>query len=238
YPQDGTDLAIMVAGAGAGTVFKVGGKLYKKIGNKLKLVEEGVEDASRVVDDVADASKVADDVADASGSGKLKGNGLEDSEALDVDGINLPDIPGQMSSAIQKIPERDYLEIKSRSVHNPDSDSLVLGKYRPTITDDVEDWNVPGADSYVAIAREENATYFDLGSEWDAITSKYDMTGDEMFEAFNIPVLDDAVSSGKQIKFTHDPRTNGGFLQQEWEYLQDTHGYNRLVEIDGVWYAK
>jgi hypothetical protein len=98
YPQDGTDLAIMVAGAGAGTVFKVGGKLYKKIGNKLKLVEEGVEDASRVVDDVADASRVADDVADASGSGKLKGNGLEDSEALDVDGaLNGLDVPNSKS---------------------------------------------------------------------------------------------------------------------------------------------
>lgn len=46
------------------------------------------------------------------------------------------------------------------------------------------------------------------------------------------------MSSGKQIKFTHDPRTNGGFLQQEWDYLQDAHGYRRLKEIDGVWYAK
>ena len=136
------------------------------------------------------------------------------------------------------MPEKDYYDIKSRSVHNLDSETLVLGKYRPTITDGVEDWSVPGPDSYVAIARTENATYFDLGTEWDSIVSKYDMSPDDMFDAFNIPVLDDAVSSGKQIKFTHDPRTQGGFLEQEWDYLQDTHGFKRLKEVDGVWYAK
>ena len=90
----------------------------------------------------------------------------------------------------------------------------------------------------MAIARTENATYFDLGSEWGTVTSKYNLSDDEMFKTFNIPVLDDAVSTGQQIKFTHDPRTNGGFLQQEWDYLQSTHGYNRLKETDGVWYAK
>jgi hypothetical protein len=59
-----------------------------------------------------------------------------------------------------------------------------------------------------------------------------------MFDAFNIPVLDNAVSAGKQIKFTHDPRISGGFLKQEWDYLQNNHGFKRLKEINGAWYAK
>ncbi|MEJ2046483.1 MAG: EndoU domain-containing protein, partial [Reinekea sp.] len=96
YPQDGTDLAIMAAGASVGTVFRSGVKLYRKIaGNKLKLVEEGVEDASRVVDDVADAS----------GNSKLKGNGLGDNGSFEAEGdfgaLNQPgmvDVPGTIIS--------------------------------------------------------------------------------------------------------------------------------------------
>ncbi len=147
-------------------------------------------------------------------------------------------VPEKVDDIFRKIPKQDYLAIKGRSVHNIDSDTLVLGKYTPTIENGVKDWSIPGHDSYVAIARTENATYFDLGSEWGSVTSKYNVSDPEMFKAFNIPVLDDAVSAGKQIKFTHDPRTNGGFLQQEWEYLQKTHGFKRLKEIDGVLYAK
>ena len=145
---------------------------------------------------------------------------------------------GELDASLGKIPKSDYAAIKSRSVHNLDSDTLILGKYRPTITNGVEDWSIPGPDSYVAIARTEHATYFDLGGEWGEITSNYNLTDDHMFKAFNIPVLDDAVSAGKTFKFTHDPRTQGGFLQQEWEYLQETHGFKRLKEIDGVWHAK
>ncbi|WP_051235245.1 hypothetical protein [Marinimicrobium agarilyticum] len=143
-----------------------------------------------------------------------------------------------LDDIFQKIPESDYLAIKGRSVHNVESETLVLGKYRPTVENGVEDWSIPGPDSYVAIAKRDAATYFDLGGEWESVTSEYGLSDDEMFRAFNIPVLDDTVRSGKQIKFTHDPRMNGGFLQQEWEYLQSTYGYKRLKEIDGVWYAK
>lgn len=138
----------------------------------------------------------------------------------------------------KKIPEDEYLAIKKRSVHNVESTTLVLGKYKPTVSNGVEDWSIPGSDSYVAIARIEKATYFDLGSEWGSITSKYKLSDNEMFDAFNIPVLDNAVSAGKQIKFTHDPRVGGGFLKKEWEYLQNTHGFKRLKESNGVWYAK
>ncbi|WP_055733291.1 RHS repeat domain-containing protein [Agarivorans gilvus] len=146
--------------------------------------------------------------------------------------------PSKLKDVFCKIPKKDYFDIRSRSVHNIDSETLVLGKYRPTVRNGVKDWSTPGPDSYVVIARTENATYFDLGAEWDSIVSEYNMSPDDMFEAFNIPILDYAVSSGKQIKFTHDPRTEGGFLEQEWEYLQNTHSFKRLKEIKGVWYAK
>ncbi len=70
------------------------------------------------------------------------------------------------------------------------------------------------------------------------VTERFNLTDDEMFDAFNIPILDQAVESGKDIKFTHDPRIHGGFLEQEWGYLKKVYNFKRLKEIDGVFYAK
>lgn len=130
-----------------------------------------------------------------SGDGVRVGTGAYDGSKLGQKGAigNLDNF----EKVLEKIPLSDYLEIKARSAHNVESDTLVLGKYRPTVTDGVEDWSAPGPDSYVAIARGEGATYFDLGSEWDTVVSKYGMSNDEMFSAFNVPVLDDAVRLGK-----------------------------------------
>ena len=76
-----------------------------------------------------------------------------------------------------------------------------------------------------------------MGSNWNKVKKEYDLTDSQMFEAFNIPVLDNAVKAGKKIKFADDPRKSSGFLKDEWQYLQDAHGYKALEEIDGVWYA-
>ncbi|AZQ12301.1 hypothetical protein [Shewanella khirikhana] len=197
------------------------------------LVAEAAVNRKKII---TDAKEIKDAIVDA-----VKDTKAQTKVDLDDIGSTAADLgvtPNKLDDIFQKVPEVDYFAIKGRSLHNADSATLVLGKYRPTITNGVEDWSVPGPDSYVAIARTENATYFDLGSEWGSVTSKYGLSDDDMFRAFNIPVLDDAVNAGKQIKFSHDPRTNGGFLLQEWEYLQNTHGYKRLREVDGVWYAK
>ncbi|HBZ45914.1 MAG TPA: hypothetical protein DEO93_01030 [Stenotrophomonas sp.] len=170
-----------------------------------------------------------------------KGSAASGTRSLDGPNWALRGAVGDLDATyrvLDKIPLNDYLEIKLRSVHNADSDTLVLGKFRPTVTNGVEDWTIAGPDSYVALAKKEGAMYFDLGSEWDSVMSRYGLSNDEMFRAFNVPVLDDAARLGKQIKFTHDPLQNSGALRQEWEYLKVNHGYTRLVEKDGVWYAK
>ena len=159
-------------------------------------------------------------------------------QRIEILGDGKISVSSNVDDILRKIPEADYADIVRRSAHNVDSDTLVLGKYRPIVVDGVEDWSVPGPDSYVAIARSENATYFDLGAEWDSISKAYDLSGPDMFRAFNVPVLDNAVMSGKQIKFTHDPRADAGYLGQEWEYLISAHGFSRLESIDGVWYAR
>lgn len=61
-----------------------------------------------------------------------------------------------------------------------------------------------------------------------------------MFEAFNKPALDDAVASGKKIRFSHDPRLKeyeGSALDWEWSYLRDKHKFKRLKKIGEYWYA-
>nr|WP_217635443.1 hypothetical protein [Evansella caseinilytica] len=137
-----------------------------------------------------------------------------------------------------KIPVDDFKEIRKASLHNVNSDSMTLGKYTPTIEQGVENWAKPGPDSYIKKAG-GNSTYFDLGSEWSNIQKKYNLTNDEMFEYFNVPALDDAVSRGKVIKFSHDPRLYpDSYLSQEWQYLKETHGFKTLKLKGDVWIAK
>ncbi len=140
-----------------------------------------------------------------------------------------------------KIPVEDFKHIRNASIHNVDADSMTLGKYTPTIENAVQDWTKAGPDSYISKAG-NNSTYFDLGSEWSNIQKKYNLADDEMFKYFNVPALDDAVRNGKEIIFSHKPDLpayKGSYLEAEWKYLQDKHGYSMLVEgKGGIWYAK
>ena len=86
-----------------------------------------------------------------------------------------------------------------------------------------------------------NTTYFSLGTEWDKITDTYclDEAGQNMFDYFNKPAIDDAISTGKEIRFSHNPEEYGECaLKWEWDYLQEKHGYFALEKKGGFWYAK
>ena len=178
---------------------------------------------------------------DAENAGKVnaggKGNlGKTSSDGLlsIVDGLKV--IDGKIGG---KIPIEDFHEIRKASIHNADADSLTLGKYTPTIENGVENWSKAGPDSYIAKAGTDSM-YFDLGNDWSKIQKRYNLTDDEMFEFFNVPALDDAVKSGKEIRFSHDPRLDDykdSYLKMEWDYLQEKHGYSYLIEEGGMWYA-
>lgn len=140
-----------------------------------------------------------------------------------------------------KIPSAVYDDIRIRSIHNPDSNEMTLGKYRPTVLPDgTEDWTIPGPDSYIVKAGD--TTYFNLGDDWNKITAEYglDTKGVEMFKYFNVPALDDAVAQGKTIRFSHDPRLKiyeNQAIDWEWTYLKEKHGYKRFKQIGDYWYA-
>lgn len=112
-----------------------------------------------------------------------------------------------------KIPIDQYKKLQAASIKNANSDTLVLGKY----TSDES--------SYLSIAKKENATYFDMGDDWNKIKTKYNFTDEDMFNFFNVPVLDEAITKGKTIKFTHNPNNYpGSALAKELQYLK-SKGY-------------
>jgi hypothetical protein len=125
-----------------------------------------------------------------------------------------------------KIPVDEYVAIRQSSIKNPNADSMTLGKF----TND--------ADCYIAKAGNDSS-YFDLGNDWNKIKKRYGLSDKEMFENFNKYALDEAVSSGKTIRFAQNPLNYGECtLKDEWSYLQDKYGYTRLKNTGDYWYAK
>lgn len=164
---------------------------------------------------------------------KLKGSG--GNRLSQIDGLDVID-----GRVIGKVPIEAFKKIRKASIHNMDSDSLTHGKYTPTMENGVPNWGKAGPDSYIGRAGKES-TYFDLGNDWNKIKKQYKLSDDDMFELFNIPVLDDAVKSGKEIRFSHDPRLRKyeeTFLRQEWNYLKEIHGFKLLQKKGDVWIGK
>ena len=125
-----------------------------------------------------------------------------------------------------KVPVEEYNAIKGSSVKNPKSDTLTLGKYADDAT------------SYTK--RAGDTSHFDMGDNFNATRQKYNLSGDEMFEYFNKPVLDEAISSGKTIRFSHNPVSAKGFLGSEWNYIKSTLGITdaNLVYEGGFWVVR
>ena len=145
------------------------------------------------------------------------------------------------TSPIKNMPLEEYEMYRTKSMINPESDTMTLGKYEPTIRPDgTQDWSTPGPNSYISKAGD--TTYFSLGDDWDKITVEYglDAEGKEMFKYFNKPALDDAVAQGKTIRFSHDPKLEKykkSALRWEWDYLHEQYGYPEPVKIGEFWYA-
>ena len=144
-------------------------------------------------------------------------------------------------SPIKNMPLEEYEMYRTKSVINPESDTMTLGKYEPTIRPDgTPDWSTPGPNSYISKAGD--TTYFSLGDDWNKITVEYglDAEGKEMFKYFNKPALDDAVAQGKTIRFSHDPELTQyekSAIRWEWDYLKEHHGYKKVILEDGYFYA-
>ena len=147
--------------------------------------------------------------------------------------------PELLKSSIKTMSDEVYTEIRKMSIKNPESDTMTLGKYEPTIRPDGKvDYGTPGPGSYIKKAGK--TTYFDLGEYWNKIKEKFHLDDKQMFDAFNKPALDDAVAQGKTIRFSHDPELpqyQESAIRWEWDYLKEQHGYKRLTLKGGYWYG-
>ncbi|MDJ0338446.1 hypothetical protein [Cryobacterium sp. PH31-O1] len=102
-----------------------------------------------------------------------------------------------------------YHETLAASVHNADALEVMLGKW---------DGGKPG--NYVEMGEAGGYEYFSLGAEWDPIKKAQGLDDSDMFNAYNMPFLDDAIASGKTFHFSHDPRFDEGALFREFKYLE------------------
>jgi hypothetical protein len=158
--------------------------------------------------------KGADNIEEAVDAGKI----VKEIHVLVIDDLKV--IEGKV---LGKVPLADFVAIRKASIHNPNAETIMLGKYTPTIENGVPNWSKPGPDSYIAKA-ETSSTYFDLGSDWDKIKTTYGLSNDDMFDLFNKPFLEDGISQRKVLKFSHNPVGDTGYLGKELQYLE-SRGY-------------
>jgi len=70
---------------------------------------------------------------------------------------------------------------------------------------------------------------------------KYRLKDSEMFDYFNRPALDEAISKRKSIRFSHNPLNyEKGAIVDEWEYIKSVlvKTDNDLIKIGGYCYVR
>ena len=149
--------------------------------------------------------------------------------------------PELLKSSIKTMSDEVYTEYRKMSIKNPESDTMTLGKYEPTIRPDgTKDYRTPESGSYNTLAKADGSSYFDMGKFWNEIQEEHHLNSEQMFDAFNKQALDDAVAQGKTIRFSHNPELpqyEKSALRWEWDYLQEQHGYTGLKPKGGYWYG-
>ena len=89
----------------------------------------------------------------------VSGVKLGDVDVPKVKGTTNPSPSQSTTSPIKNMPLEEYEMYRTKSVINPDSDTMTLGKYEPTIRPDgTQDWSTPGPNSYISKAGD--TTYF------------------------------------------------------------------------------
>ena len=118
-----------------------------------------------------------------------------------------------------KRPQHLFDDLAKQSTRNPDSKTVVLGKFN-------EDRK-----SYTKVASHYEATYFKM-ENWKETTKG--MPESEIWK-INESFLRQQISQGKQIVLSHDPAKATGFYAREVEYLKSL-GY-KFEQDNWVWKA-
>ena len=216
-PNVKVNAAMEADAAGLGAQSEIGVEATD-IGATAKDIGAGAMDIGKNAADIGATAKAYVDsengVGD-NGSGKVTGI---------IDGIKI--IDGKVGG---KIPLDEFKSIRKLSIKNPDADSMTLGRY------------THGKDSYIQRAG-TNSSYFDLGNDWKALKTNYNLTDQELFELFNVVALEEALIKGKTLRFSHNPLDDSNrktFLFQEWKYIKKRLFLNdkNLFYDGGFWYV-
>ncbi len=173
---------------------------------------------------------------------------LEKNNTPQIDGLFICD--GKVDG---KVPIDMYKSYRQKSIHNPESNEMTLGKYdveRDSVTGkpikDADGKLIESETNY--IKRAGDTTYFDMGEDWEIQTKEYwlDKRGKQMFKLYNRPAIDDAINSGKQLRFSHDPRNyHDCALEWEWNYIKNKMNIDEfdvddvlIYREDGFWYVE
>lgn len=141
----------------------------------------------------------------------------------DPTGPDVPPAPDPLRHKLPGLTDEEYLDLLQQSVKNPDADRYMLGKWAKDDT------------SYIARAGDDHV-YFDLGEKWDKLIHDLGVDKDDLFKAFNLPFLEEAVASRKPIDFSHDPSNEGATaLGDEYRFLLNPPNNYRLKPNGDVW---
>lgn len=224
--------------------FEVGGKLLDKIpiynGLKAKVGVVTAAVSGKVFDSIETANAKIQELVN-----KFSGGKIPDGAVID------PNYPGRLQVDIgdgktatveynAKTQEVEVVEFKKSVIEsswynkvatsatkNKDSDTLVLGRY-------VKD----GPNSYEKIAKDNNATYFEV-DDWDGVTKG--LSADQTWE-INKTFLKQQLESGdKKIIFSHNPNKpkdefGGEYFEREVNLIKEL-GYEFRETSQGLWEA-
>ena len=112
-----------------------------------------------------------------------------------------------------------YARLAKGATHNSTATTVVLGKY-----------NKDGV-SYINVAKEKNATYFQLDN-WAEIE---EIVGNDNMWYINERFLEQQLSQGKNFILSHNPAEADGYFSSEVKFLVE-HGYSFIKNGD-IWEA-
>jgi len=93
----------------------------------------------------------------------------------------------------------EHMALRESSVHNADSDTLVLGKYHEEGSPDADK-------SYDKIAEAEGKSYFQMEKGAFDDLKEAGLSDSEIYDLYNKPAIEEAIEDGKTIEFTGDPK--------------------------------
>ena len=140
-------------------------------------------------------------------------DGTSDEELSEADGFMKNNSELFEDTEVTSTPAGDDVE---GVLHNPDSESMTIGKYDPEKNETGE--------SYKETAEKTDSSYFD-NDNYDEIQKEGNYSNEEMYEeSGNRDAIENALDEGKDFQMPAKPEEITGATEQEYEDIQNKTG--------------